>query len=322
MPAGTFTIPPGPRAPTSPSCAPPARWCPGSRTPWPIWPFDAHARHRARADRRGAPAHAAGLVSVPDRPRRRRNRRLEHDQRRAVVLAARRLPCRAGAAHRSCFPAGCVPMSSSARPRSRSPAGRIVYRSIGPQGAGYAVSDLQGAAHPLAEIGRGSRRERHRSPSTVARPSSCARTATPTGCWRSTPTSSPMARPSARARSSREKTTGRLRVARDRSVRIDLRCAAGCRGELRLVEQRHGRRERLVGRAAFVGDPGRVSVRPQIARWARARAGCRGGLRVAAVLFPHGAARRGLGFYRIVSRSRCRRTGGPPFRAPLPAPRP
>jgi hypothetical protein len=120
----------------------------------------------------------------------------------------------------------------------------------------------------------------------------------------------------------RENTGSRLRVARDRSVRVDLRCAAGCRGELRLVEQRRGRRERLVGSVAFVGDPGRVSVRPQIARWARARAGCRGGLRVAAVLFPHGAPRRGLGYYRIVSRSRCRRTGGPAFRAPSPAPRP
>ncbi len=198
--------------------------------------------------------------------------------------------------------------------------GRIVYRSIGPQGAGYAVSDLLGNAHPLAEVGLGPR------PSPVAFDGQTAFVVREdcNADWllavnADLVADGPTQRP---CTIKRENTGSRLRVARDRSVRVDLRCAAGCRGELRLVEQRRGGRERLVGRAAIVGDSGRVSVRPRITRWARARAGCRDGLRVAAVVFPHGAQRRGLGFYRIVSRSRCRRTGGPAFRAPLAAPRP
>jgi len=198
--------------------------------------------------------------------------------------------------------------------------GRIVYRSSGPQGLGYAVSDLQGNAHQLAEIGLtmqsspvafdGRTAFVVRQDCTADRLLAISADLIGDG--------PPQRQCTIRRAASRS----RLRVARDGHLRIDLRCAAGCRGELRLVEQRRGGRERLIDSTGFVGDPGRVALRPQIARWARARAGCRGGLRVAAVVFLHGERRRGLGFYRLVSRSRCRRTGGPGFKAPLPAPRP
>ena len=218
------------------------------------------------------------------------------------------------------LPRGLCPHVEFGRATLAVAEGRIVYRSIGPRGAGYAVSDLQGGAHQLAEVGLTARS----SPVAFDGRTAFVVREDCDADWllavdAALVADGPTQRP---CTIKRENTGSRLRVARDRSVRVDLRCAAGCRGELRLVEQRRGRRERLAGSVAFVGDPGRVSVRPRIARWARARAGCRDGLRVAAVLFAHGAPRRGLGPYRIVSRSRCRRTGGPAFRAPLPAPRP
>jgi hypothetical protein len=123
---------------------------------------------------------------------------------------------------------------------------------------------------------------------------------------------------------------GRLRVGRDGRARIGLRCAAGCRGTLRLVEQRSRRRERLAGRGDYVTASGTVVVRVGLSRWARDRAGCSGGVRVAAITHPVGpdhvsatAGRgKGLGVYRLVSRARCRRTPGPAFTAPRPGPRP
>jgi hypothetical protein len=109
-----------------------------------------------------------------------------------------------------------------------------------------------------------------------------------------------------------------------RRVTIALACAAGCRGTLRLVQQRRSRRERVVGDADYGSAASTVLVRPAIARFARALAGCPGGLRVAAVLYPTGSSGRGkgLGAYRITSRARCRRSGGPSFTSPRPGPRP
>jgi hypothetical protein len=116
----------------------------------------------------------------------------------------------------------------------------------------------------------------------------------------------------------------RLRIASDGRVTIALACAAGCRGTLRLVQQRRSRRERVVGDADYGSAASTVLVRPAIARFARALAGCPGGLRVAAVLYPTGSSGRGkgLGAYRITSRARCRRSGGPSFTSPRPGPRP
>ena len=111
-------------------------------------------------------------------------------------------------------------------------------------------------------------------------------------------------------------------------MNIQLRCPAGCRGTLRLVQQRRGGHERRIASMDHASRPGTFVVRPRIAAYARALAGCSGGLRVNAVLFPAAddrtvaATGKGLGAYRISSRSRCRRTGGPAFRAPAPGPRP
>ncbi len=120
---------------------------------------------------------------------------------------------------------------------------------------------------------------------------------------------------------------GRVRVARDGRVSIRLRCAEGCRGTLRLVQHRRGGRERLVAEAAYAHGPGTVVVRPRIASYARALAGCSGGLRATATLFPsrntpRTQGPRGIGAYRIASSSRCRRFGGPPFAPPRRGPRP
>ena len=120
---------------------------------------------------------------------------------------------------------------------------------------------------------------------------------------------------------------GRVRAARDGRVRIALRCAEGCRGTLRLVQQRSGRRERLIGEAAYAHGPGTVVVRVRLAAYARRLAGCAGGLRANAIVFPsrttpRNLGPRGLGAYRITSSSRCRRTGGPPFAKARRGPRP
>jgi hypothetical protein len=105
-------------------------------------------------------------------------------------------------------------------------------------------------------------------------------------------------------------------------VAIRVRCPIGCQGILRLVEQRRGGRERLVGSVEFVSRGGTLVLRPRIARYARALAGCPGGLRVAAVVHRNGDGTKGLGPYRLISRGRCRRTGGPAFAPPRPWPRP
>jgi len=125
----------------------------------------------------------------------------------------------------------------------------------------------------------------------------------------------------------RRSSPSRLTSSPSGRVSIGLRCPAGCRGTLRLVQQRRGGRERRVASVDYASPAGRFVVRPKLAAYARRLAACGGGLRVDAVLFPAAddrtvpARARGLGAYRIGSRSRCRRSGGPAFTAPAPGPR-
>jgi hypothetical protein len=121
--------------------------------------------------------------------------------------------------------------------------------------------------------------------------------------------------------------SGRVRVGHDGLARVALRCAEGCRGTLRLVQQRRGRRERLIGEATYFHGAGTVVVRVRVATYARALAGCSGGLRATATVFPSRNSPRtlgphGIGAYRLTSSARCRRTGGPPFTRPRRGPRP
>lgn len=206
--------------------------------------------------------------------------------------------------------------------------GRIVFGAS----TGYAISDLQGVARPLAEVTP--RGGNVASPVAfdgrtvfVVRPDCDAdrllavdadAVAGPLPTREQT-----QEHPCPVRRSG----AGRVRIARDGRARIALRCAEGCRGALRLVQQRRGRRERTVGQADYAHGPGTVVVRPRIAGYARALAGCSGGLRVSAVLFPsrntpRARGPRGLGAYRITSSSRCRRSGGPAFTPPRRGPRP
>jgi hypothetical protein len=194
--------------------------------------------------------------------------------------------------------------------------GRIVYRAV----SGYGVTDLWGATHALGEVG-----ERPTIAGAIAfdgrtvfavrsgcdgdrllaldadvaaggTPPSPLRTKAPCVIQRSGPAT--------------------LRVARDGHVSVGLRCESGCLGTLRLVQQRSGHRERLVAGAGFARSGRGVVVRRlRIARYARALAGCRGGLRVQAVLWPFAEHSRGLGSYRVLSRARCHRGGGPAFAA-------
>jgi hypothetical protein len=196
---------------------------------------------------------------------------------------------------------------------------------------GYVASDLQGAARPLADARP--RGGNVKSPVVLAgrtayvlRPDCDADRLlavdvdAPAGPLPTTDSGLGQACPLRRAG------TSRPRVAGGR-VRIALRCAHGCRGTLRLVQQRRGRRERLIGQAAYSHGPGTAVVRVPVAGYARSLAGCSAGLRANAVVFPGGSSRysrnqRGLGAYRIRSAARCRRTGGPPFAAPRRGPRP
>lgn len=204
--------------------------------------------------------------------------------------------------------------------------GRIVYAT----GFGYGVTDLQGAVHSLAEatllLGKAA------PVAFDGRMVYAVRNDCDADRLLAVDADVPGPRPSGTPQECPVRRSGpaRLRVARDGRVTIALRCKAGCRGTLRLLQQRGGRRERLVGRADYGGGAGTVLARPRIARYARALAGCRGGLRAVALLHPVGddhtsvssARGKGLGAYRIVSRARCRRTGGPSFTAPRGGPRP
>jgi hypothetical protein len=206
--------------------------------------------------------------------------------------------------------------------------GRFVFASE----RGYGVSDLQGSVHPLAEATATATA----TATTGAQASAVAfdgRTAFVVrrdcdadrllAVDAGAPATAPSAPVAAKTACPVRRTgSGRLAVRRDGTARIALRCPKGCRGTLRLVQQRKGGRERTVGSASYASAAGDVVLRPALARFARGLAGCAGGLRVAAILFATDERRRGLGNYRIVSRARCRRSGGPAFKAPLPAPRP
>jgi hypothetical protein len=228
------------------------------------------------------------------------------------------------------LPAGLCPGPATSRGQGAVAlaGGRIAYAA----GSGYAVTDPGGGAHPLADaringligspVAFDGRtvfvvRADCDADRLLAVDASVAGPALP-------PASGPASCPVRRAG------PGRLRVGRDGRVSIGLRCAAGCRGTLRLVEQRRGRRERLAGSGDYTVAAGKVVVRAGLARWSRRLAGCAGGLRVTAIVHPVGpdhvsatAGRgKGLGAYRLLSRARCRRGGGPAFTAPRPGPRP
>jgi hypothetical protein len=231
------------------------------------------------------------------------------------------------------FPQGMLCLSESTPGRVRTAvsvaAGRVAYAAI--PFSGYAVSDLQGDAHPLAEASL--RDGNVLSPTAfdgrtvyVVR-SDCdadrllAVDADVVG--------TPPAQRSGRPCPVRRAGAGRVRVSHDGRASIRLRCAHGCHGTLRLV-QRSGSRERLVGRATYASASGSIVVRPRIERYAKALAGCAGGLRVAALVHPAGDddpflggdRGTGLGPYRILSGARCVRRGGPAFTAPRGGPRP
>ena len=200
--------------------------------------------------------------------------------------------------------------------------GRVVYPVLG----SYAVADLQGAAHligdlpvatgapgPIAFDGRtlyGVRALCYEELLLAVDTTVPAAAPLP-----STPPPSLLTCPMRRAGS------GRVRVATDHRVSIHVRCPSGCRGTLRLVQQRRGRRERRIGSVDFVSGAGSFVLRPRVARYARALAGCSGGLRAVAQVHRTNDGTTGLGAYRILSRTACRHAGGPAFAAPQPWPR-
>jgi len=238
----------------------------------------------------------------------------------------------APAPRRFALPATLCPTPVSL-PRGQSATALVGGRIVYPTNGGYAVTDLAGNAHPLAEA-----RTRGLIASPIAFDGSTVfvaqrdctdefllaidanRADDPIPSLASRPLSCPVRRAS----------SSRLYVSSSGRVRITLRCPAGCRGTLRLVQQRRGGRERLVGQMAYLAPRASI-VNPRVASYARRLAGCKGGLRVVAKYHPRGdddhesvrsGLGTGLGAYRIFSGSRCRRTGGPPFTAPRPGPRP
>jgi len=192
-------------------------------------------------------------------------------------------------------------------------AGRAVY----PTSGSYAVSDLQGGLHTVGDLpvdALGGQiafdgttlfgvRRRCLDELLLA-----ADTTKPDGA--------PMPLTPAPTCVVRRAGSGRVRVAPDSRVSIRLRCPEGCRATLRLFEQRRGGRERLVATKQFSGGSKAFTVRPRIARYARALAGCRGGLRTVARVYNSSGRAKAIGAYRILSRSRCSRIGGPAFTRP------
>lgn len=219
------------------------------------------------------------------------------------------------------LPAGLCPLPSGAAIVA---GGRVLYPTLG----GYASTDGRGAAHFLHDTA-GSRSQiafDGRTAYVTRIDCDADRLVSVDLVAAGTPPALPL--PTLRSCPVRRASPSRLSSTPSGRVNIGLRCAAGCRGTLRLVQQRRGGRERRVASVAYASRPGTFVVRPRIVAYARALAGCSGGLRVNAVLFPAAddrtvAARgKGLGAYRISSRSRCRRSGGPSFRTPAPGPRP
>lgn len=218
------------------------------------------------------------------------------------------------------LPAGLCPLPAGAAIVA---GGRVLYLTFG----GYASTDGRGAAHFLRDTA-GSRSQiafDGRTAYVTRIDCDADRLVSVDPVAAGTPPALPL--PTLRSCPVRRASPSRLSSTPSGLVSIGLRCPAGCRGTLRLVQQRVGGRERRVGTVDYASGPGRVVVRPRIAAFARALAGCSGGLRVNAVLFPASDDRtvpargKGLGTYRINSRSRCRRSGGPAFTAPAPGPR-
>lgn len=219
--------------------------------------------------------------------------------------------------------------SFSGNPRSLAVAnGRIVFGAS----TGYVVADFQGAAWPLAEARP--RGGNVRSPVAfdgrtvfVVRPDCDADRLLAVDADAAAAPLPTLVQTQEKPCPVRRAGPGRVRVVRDGRVPIALRCAEGCRGTLRLVQQRRGRRERLIGQATYTRGPGTAVVRVPVATYARALGGCAGGLRANAIVFPsrntpRTVGQRGLGVYRLTSSARCRRTGGPAFTAPRRGPRP
>jgi len=185
--------------------------------------------------------------------------------------------------------------------------GRFVYGSAN----GFGVSDLQGSAYTLAEASGKSPLAFDGQTAYVVRADCDAdRLLAVDVNVRATVLSPTSSRTTACP--VRRAGPALLRVA-SAGVQIALRCPKGCRGTLRIVEQRSRGRERIVGDARYVAGAGRLVVRVPIARFARRLAGCSHGLRVQAVLHPDAEQRRGLGTYRLTSRAPCRRSAGPKF---------
>jgi hypothetical protein len=215
--------------------------------------------------------------------------------------------------------------------------GRVVYaasRSTIASTDSFAVTDLQGGAHALSESSTGpagalSQTAFDGRTAYVVRIDCDADRLLAIDADATAPLP-PATRSTAERCPVRRAGSALLRVAPDGRVRVALRCPHGCRGTLRLVEQRRGRRERPVGQVRYVTGAGTTVARPQIAPYARALAGCGGGLRVAAILHPIGGRNgpatsdlgHGFGTFRIVSRSRCRHTRGPSFTKRQRGPRP
>lgn len=185
--------------------------------------------------------------------------------------------------------------------------GRFVYGSAN----GFGVSDLQGSAYTLAEAsGKSPLAFDGRTAYVVRADCDADRLLAVDVNVRGTVLSPTSSRTTACP--VRRAGPALLRVA-NAGVRIAMRCPKGCRGTLRIVEQRSRGRERIVGDARYVAGAGRLVVRVPIARFARRLAGCSHGLRVQAVLHPDAEQRRGLDTYRLTSRAPCRPTAGPKF---------
>lgn len=222
------------------------------------------------------------------------------------------------------LPAGLCPYSRSSRSFAVA-GGRVVYGAS----TGYAISDLQGAARPLADAAPrggnvGSPVAFDGRTAFVVRPDCDADRLLAVDAEAVGELPGPaQERPCPVRRAG----SGRVRVRADGRAGVALRCAEGCRGTLRLVQRRAGGRERIVGEAAYARRAGTVVVRVRVAAYARALAGCSGGLRAQAIVFPsrttpRTTGRRELGAYRITSSAPCKRTGGPPFAKPRRGPRP
>ncbi len=161
------------------------------------------------------------------------------------------------------FPQGALCLSESTPGRVRTAvsvaAGRVAYAAI--PFSGYAVSDLQGTAHPLAEA---SLRDGNvlsptafdgRTVYVVRSDCDADRLLSVDADVVGTAARAAVGRPCPVRRVS----SGSMRVQRDGRVSIRLRCARGCHGTLRLVQQRSGGRERLVGRVSYGGAAGTVA---------------------------------------------------------------